>query len=149
MTLASVPKKPVNCPVCKLPVYPAEVESHPLLHCAECLGLAMGREAAMKLQPFGPKTVQLSAEERDYKRPPFFEPRARPPFLICPFCGKRMEAVKFGNLKADICESCQGMWLEKHATADLNAVLGPYKRKMMNDKKGSGSSRLQRAKDSY
>jgi hypothetical protein len=59
-----------------------------------------------------------------------------------------MEAVKFGKLSADICESCQSLWLDQHGCADLNSVLGPYKRKMMNDKKGSGGSRLQRVKNS-
>src|SRR5258708_25020133 len=92
--LASVGIKGPVCPICKIPVYPATLDSQAILHCAECEGLGVSRKAMMKLQPQGKKEVQIGPEERDHKTPAFFEPRQKPPFLICPFCGKRMEGVK-------------------------------------------------------
>ena len=32
--------KPVPCPICKIPLYPEVLETHEVLHCAECEGLA-------------------------------------------------------------------------------------------------------------
>jgi Zn-finger nucleic acid-binding protein len=139
---------PKTCPTCKLPLYPAEITGQPLEHCAECQGLVIGRDAMMKLQPHGPKTIELSAAERDYKRPPFFEPRKKPPFLICPLCGKRMAESKLGPVAVDLCQSCQALWLDGPKTEGFNDLIGPYKWRITNDKKGAGSSRLQRMKDS-
>jgi cytochrome c1 len=89
----------------------------------------------MKLQPYGPKETVLGADERLHKRPPFFEPRQKPPFLICPFCKKRMKALTFGKFPADLCEVCGALWLEEGKMPYMNDVLGPYKWKVSKEKK--------------
>jgi hypothetical protein len=88
----------------------------------------------MKLQPQGEKQIQIGAEERNHKTPAFFEPRQKPPFLICPFCGKRMEALKLGKTELDQCEKCCGIWLEGPKLETLPDVLGPYKLRVSKPK---------------
>jgi Zn-finger nucleic acid-binding protein len=129
-TLASVAAKEIPCPICKLKLYSAHIVEAELLHCAECQGSALTREAMMKLQPYGAKEIQIGADERDYKRPPFFEPRKKPPFLICPFCSKRMKENKLGPMQVDLCESCHAVWLEASKGERLNDLIGPYKWRM-------------------
>ncbi len=105
-----------------------------MLHCAECKGVAIGRESMMKLQPYGPKAIELSAEERDYKRPQFFEPRKKPPFLICPLCSKRMAETKLGPLAVDLCGECDALWLDGAKVKGLEELIGPYKWRMAKKK---------------
>jgi Zn-finger nucleic acid-binding protein len=106
--LASVPVKAVSCPICKIPLYPAALDNHEILHCAECGGLGITREVMMKLQPQLKTEIQKGTEERNHKTPPYFEPRKKPPFLICPFCVKRMVTLKLGKTELDQCEKCGG-----------------------------------------
>jgi Zn-finger nucleic acid-binding protein len=136
--LASVGSKALPCPVCKIPLYPAGLDGQDVLHCAECEGLGISREAMMKLQPLGEKKVQTGAEERNHKTPAFFEPRQKPPFLICPFCGKKMGALKLGNTELDQCEKCGGLWLEGPKLEWLKDLIGPYKSRIS---KAKGDSR--------
>lgn len=125
--LASVPVKVVQCPVCKIPTYSSLLGEQEVSHCAECKGLGLRREAMMKLQPYGTKELQISREERDHKTPPFFEPRKKPPFLICPFCSKRMKPLKLGKTEMESCEKCDALWLEGPKLVLLNELIGPYK----------------------
>ncbi len=132
--LASVGAKGPVCPICKIPVYPATLDSHEVIHCAECEGLGVSREVMMKLQPQGKKEVQIGPEEREHKTPAFFEPRKKPSFLICPFCGKRMEPVKLGKTELDVCEKCAGLWLEGPKLEMFQDIIGPYKWKVIKQK---------------
>ena len=109
-----------------------------VFHCAECEGVGIQREAMMKLQPQGKKEIQIGAEERNHKTPAFFEPRKKPPFLICPFCSKRMEAVKFGKVELDMCEKCAALWLEGPKLALLQDIIGTYKFRVSQAKGDSG-----------
>jgi Zn-finger nucleic acid-binding protein len=138
--LAGAPGTQPNCPLCRLPLYPAVLAGLPVLHCAECKGTALKRETLMKLAPQGSKDVVIGAEELNYKRPAFFEPREKPPILVCPFCRKRMKAVPFGKAKPDLCVDCSALWFDGPAPSDLNEALGPYKWKAA---KGTGPSRSQ------
>jgi len=94
----------------------------------------------MKLAPHGAKEVTIGPEELNYKRPTYFEPREKPPFLVCPFCRKKMKAAAFGKSKPDLCGDCSALWLDGPDPSALNEVLGPYKWKAA---KGSGPSRSQ------
>jgi len=123
------------CPICKIPAYEADFGGQPGVHCAECKGVGLKRESMMRLQPYGPKEIILGVAERQHKRPPYFEPRQKPPFLICPFCKKRMKALTFGKFPADLCEDCGALWLEEGKLPYLNDMLGPYKWKVSKDKK--------------
>jgi Zn-finger nucleic acid-binding protein len=123
------------CPICKISTYEATLVGLPVLHCAECKGMGIARESMMKLQPYGDKEITIGPEEKQHKRPPYFEPRTKPPFLICPFCKKRMKAVIFGKFPADLCEACDTLWLEEGKIPYLNEMLGPYKWKVSKNKK--------------
>lgn len=125
--------KPVNCPICKIPAYTAEIAGQPVLHCAECGGTGIRKEALAKLMPHGPKEMVIGPDERGHRTPPFFEKRAKPPFLICPFCGKRMEEKKLGPMTADVCSACRALWLDGEKWLHLNDVLGPYKWQSLKD----------------
>jgi Zn-finger nucleic acid-binding protein len=125
----------VVCPICKIPTYEATFAEQTVSHCAECKGMGLKRESVMKLQPYGVKELTLGEEERRHKRPPYFEPRAKPPFLICPFCKKRMKGLSFGRFPADLCESCGSLWLEEGKLPYLNEMLGPYKWKVSQAKR--------------
>ncbi|HNZ29032.1 MAG TPA: zf-TFIIB domain-containing protein, partial [Candidatus Goldiibacteriota bacterium] len=85
----------------------------------------------------------ISAEERDYRRPPFFEKREKPPFLICPFCGKKMAAKKLGQMQADMCTECSALWLDFGKEKHINDILGAYKMSIMN-RTGNSSGRRER-----
>ncbi len=135
--LASVGTKAPNCPICKIPVYPAVLDGLEVQHCAECEGLAVKREVMMKLQSLGEKAVQIGPEEHNHKTPAFFEPRTKPPFLICPLCGKRMKALKLGKVELDQCENCDGIWLEGPKVGLLLEIIGPYKSRAAKPKDGS------------
>lgn len=136
--LASLGAKALPCPLCKIPLYPALLDGQEALHCAECEGLGIRRDVMMKLQLQGEKTVQTGAEERNHQTPAFFETRQKPPFLICPLCGKRMEAVKLGNTELDQCEKCGGIWLEGPKLGMLKEIIGPYKFRVSQAKGGTG-----------
>lgn len=136
--LAGIPAKAVSCPICKIPVYTAGLDGLEVLHCAECGGLGIRREVMMKLQPQGKKTIEIGAEELQHKTPAFFEPRQKPPFLICPFCGKRMQGLKMGKTELDQCEKCDGIWLEGPKLEMLQELIGPYKSRMSRSKGDSG-----------
>jgi hypothetical protein len=116
-------------------MYPATVGDQALLHCAECGGTAYGRDSLMKLQPHGPKAIELSPDERSCKRPPFFEPRKKPPFLICPLCGKKMKEEKLAGGPVDLCGACNALWLDGPKIERLSELIGPYKWKIANAKK--------------
>ena len=133
--LASLPTDKALCPICKIPAYEAALSNLPVLHCAECQGLGVKRESMMKLQAFGPKEIVIGGEERSYKRPPFFEPRQKPPFLICPFCKKRMKGMPLAKVNVDLCEACGALWLADPKMETFNDLLGPYKWKVSKDKK--------------
>lgn len=126
---------PAVCPVCKLPLYEAVLAGLPVFHCAECRGMGLKREVLMKLQPFGPKKLEVGAEERGYRRPPYFEPRQKPPFLICPSCRKRMKEITLGKRKADLCGNCCTLWVDEPGMEHLNDMLAPYKWKASQDKR--------------
>ncbi|MGH7739135.1 MAG: zf-TFIIB domain-containing protein [bacterium] len=135
---ASLVGRPIEksvCPICKIPVYEAALSEFPILHCAECKGVGVKRESMMKLQAYGPKEIKTGAEEKTYKRSAFFETRQRPPFLICPFCKKRMKSVSLSKMNVDLCESCDSIWLEDSRMEDFNDLLGPYKWKVSREKK--------------
>ncbi len=136
--LASIAVKAANCPVCKIPAYTATLDTQEVLHCAECEGMGIRREAMMKLQPQGKKEIQIEAEERNHKTPAFFEPRQKPPFLICPFCSKRMEAIKLGKTELDQCEKCGAIWLEEPKLEIFPDIIGPYKFRVSKSKGDSG-----------
>ncbi len=136
--LAAVPVKAVPCPICKIPLYPAGLDDLEVLHCAECAGLGVSREVMMKLRPQGKKSVQTGEKERHHKTPAFFEPRQKPPFLICPFCGKRMEALKLGKTELDQCVKCDGIWLEGSKVEMLPEIIGPYRFRASQSSKGQG-----------
>ena len=133
--LAAMPGDKAVCPLCKIPAYDALLAELPVLHCAECKGMGLKRESMMKLQPYGVKEITIGAEERQYKRAPYFEPRLKPPFLICPSCKKRMKETTLSKMTVDLCEACGTLWLEEPKTAYLNEMLGPYKWKVSKEKK--------------
>jgi Zn-finger nucleic acid-binding protein len=126
---------PRVCPVCKIPVYEAEMGGLTALHCAECKGLGVTRETMMKMQPYGSKEVGIGPEERAYKRTPYFEPRSRPPFLICPVCRKRMKEAPLSGTRVDLCEDCGALWIEEARMAGFNDLIAPYKWKVSKEKR--------------
>ncbi|MGH7441590.1 MAG: zf-TFIIB domain-containing protein [bacterium] len=133
-TLASVPAPKRNCPICKIQFYPASLAGQELWHCAECNGTAWPRPSMMKLRPEEAKQpLQTGDLERAHKTPPYFTPRQKPPFLICPLCSKRMKETKVATVPVDICEKCSCLWLDGPKLAKFDALLGPYKWKMTRE----------------
>ena len=139
LSSGGVSEKLPNCPVCKIPIYPAEMAGFEILHCAECEGTAYKRGTIMKLQPQEPKSIKIGEMERSHVTPPYFEKREKPPFLICPFCGKKMTGKKMGQMTVDLCEKCGAIFLERGKEKHINEIIGPYKMQMLN-KGGGGSS---------
>jgi len=133
--LAAGPSGPTICPICKIPLYEALFGGLPTFHCAECKGMGLKREVMMGLQPYGPKELEIGEEEKKYRRPPYFEPRQKPPFLICPICKKRMKEMSLSKMTVDLCENCNALWLEEPKAKYLNEMLGPYKWKVSKEKK--------------
>lgn len=111
-------------------MYPSSIDTLPLEHCAECQGTVASRETLMKLSPHGAKTMELSADENTYKRPPYFEPRKKPPFLICPLCQKRMKETRLGPMNVELCSACHAMWMDGAKIEHLGELIGPYKWRM-------------------
>ncbi len=140
-TTPALSQRPANCPVCKIPIYPAKMADLEILHCAECEGTAYQRETLMRMQPNSPKEIEIGAMERDHKTPPYFEPRDKPPFLGCPFCSKRMQEKRLGPMSVDICEKCKAIWLEGTQSNQINEILSPYKTQSMSQAKGRRSRR--------
>ncbi len=136
--LVSAPLKPVNCPVCKIPMYAGKVAGHDVLHCAECNGIALKREVIMKLQPLDKKVFVAGDAESSHKTPPFFEKREKPPFLICPACGKKMAEKKLGPMTVDMCTECKALWLDGEKNKHLNEIIGPYKAQALNQNSAGG-----------
>ncbi|HDQ25455.1 MAG TPA: hypothetical protein ENN43_01755 [bacterium] len=139
--LAAVPEKPVNCPVCKIPAYKASLSGREIIHCAECGGAALRKELIMKLRPNEAVKLAIGPEERDYRRPPFFEKRDKPPFLICPYCMKKMEEKKFGEMSVDMCEKCGALWLDGGKLNHIGKILAPYKMRAVSGGGGGGRRR--------
>jgi Zn-finger nucleic acid-binding protein len=135
---ASVGVKLTNCPVCKLGIYPAKMGTFDILHCAECGGTAYKKEVLMKMQAADVKTIGIGDLERDHRTPPFFEKRDKPPFLICPFCGKKMAAKKLGPMMTDMCSECSALFMESGKEKHLNDILGSYKMSVMNASRDGG-----------
>ncbi|MBP7791857.1 MAG: zf-TFIIB domain-containing protein [Candidatus Goldbacteria bacterium] len=122
-----------DCPVCKIPIYPAKINGHSVYHCEECEGTAISKETMMKLQPMEPKKLIRSELVKEHVRPPYFEPREKPPFLICPFCRKKMIETKFTNMTVDVCEKCGAVWFDAGKEKHINEILGSYKMKRLKD----------------
>lgn len=125
-----------DCPVCKIPIYPAKINTHNVYHCEECEGTAISREVMMKLQPMEPKKFTKSFLAREHVKPPYFESRNKPPFLICPFCRKKMVEKKFNGISVDVCEKCWGVWLDAGKEKHINEILGSYKIKRLMNNEG-------------
>jgi Zn-finger nucleic acid-binding protein len=130
--LADAGTKLTNCPVCKIPIYPAKMGGYDILHCAECDSTAFKREVLMKMQATDSKKIAIGPQEQDHVTPPYFEKRDKPPFLICPFCGKKMLAKKLGVMQADMCEECKAVFLDGEKYKHINEILGAYKMSIMN-----------------
>jgi len=126
-----------NCPVCKIPIYPAKLNSYAVFHCEECEGTAVSKEALMKLQQTDVKKIVKSELSRGHVTPPYFEPRDKPPFLICVFCGKKMPETKLGGMAVDMCEKCGSLWFDRGKEKHINAILGPYKMKRLDSSGGT------------
>jgi Zn-finger nucleic acid-binding protein len=126
--LAGVPAPKRICPICKITFYPATLAGQELWHCAECDGTAWPRSTLGKLRPDDTKLViQPGEQERQHKTPPYFTPRQKPPFLICPLCGKRMKETKLAGGAVDLCEKCTCMWLDGPKLPKFGALLSAYK----------------------
>jgi Zn-finger nucleic acid-binding protein len=126
------------CPVCKIPIYPARLGTYEILHCAECGSTAYKREVLMKMQALEPKQLATGDEEANHITPPYFEKRDKPPFLICPYCGKKMQGKKLGPMQVDICEECRALFLDGEKYKHINDLLGPYKMQAMNEGREGG-----------
>lgn len=124
-----------DCPVCKIPIYPAKINIHNIYHCEECEGSAVSKEVMMKLQPMEPKKLIKSQLAKEHVRPPYFELRDKPPFLICPYCRKKMEETKFSAMIVDICEKCGAVWFDAGKEKYINEILGSYKMKRLKESK--------------
>ena len=135
--LSRLPK----CPVCKIPIFPAKFNTHNALHCEECEGTAVAKETLMKLQAMEPKKLILSELRRHHVKPPYFEPRDKPPFLICPFCNKKMLDSKLGTMNLDMCEKCGAVWFDRGKEKHINDMLGPYKMKRLKSREDEGRRR--------
>jgi Zn-finger nucleic acid-binding protein len=122
-----------DCPVCKIPIYPAKINTHNVYHCEECGGTAISKEVMMKLQPMEPKKLIKSWLAKEHVRPPYFEPRDKPPFLICPYCRKKMIETKFTSMTVDVCEKCWAVWFDAGKEKHINAILGLYKMKRLKE----------------
>jgi Zn-finger nucleic acid-binding protein len=130
--LADAGNKLANCPICKIPIYPAKMGGYDILHCAECDGTAYKREVLMKMQATDAKKLMTGPLEDEHVTPPYFEKRDKPPFLICPFCGKKMTQKKLGDMQTDMCEECKAVFLDGEKYKHINSILGPYKAAIMN-----------------
>jgi Zn-finger nucleic acid-binding protein len=125
----------VTCPVCKIKIYEASLASRPLLLCEECQGTSWPRETLMKTSPEEAlQKIVRGPEGEAHKTPPYFTPRQKPPFLICPLCQKRMKEEKLGGGPVDICEKCSCLWLDGPKGARFKDILGPYKWKASKGK---------------
>jgi Zn-finger nucleic acid-binding protein len=139
--LADAGEKLPNCPVCKIPIYPAKMGGHDIYHCAECDGTAYKRESLMKMQATDSKSLVKGQREREHVTPPYFEKRDKPPFLICPYCGKKMLAKKLGPMQTDMCEECKAIFLDGEKYLHINEMLGAYKMTVMNASRDTGRRR--------
>jgi len=135
---ASTPQKLTDCPICKIPIYPGKMNEFDILHCAECGGTAYKREVLMKMRANDEKKLETGEQEKEHQTPPYFEKRDRPPFLICPYCGKKMETKRLGPMQVDVCGECKALFLDGDKYRHINAILGAYKLSMMNDSENSG-----------
>ncbi len=142
--MAGVGIKLTNCPVCKLPIYPGKIGAFDMLHCAECGSTAYKKEVLMKMQAGDPKVIIPGPLEDSHITPPYFEKREKPPFLICPFCAKKMVTKTIGRMTAEICEECSALFLDSGKEKHINDILGSYKMKMLNASKESGGRRSRR-----
>jgi Zn-finger nucleic acid-binding protein len=132
-TLASVPTPKRICPICKITFYPATLAGQELWHCAECNGTAWPRPTMAKLRPDDTnQVIQPGEQESQHKTPPYFTPRQKPPFLICPMCGKRMKETKIAGVSVDLCEKCTCMWLDGPKLPKFGSLLSPYKWRLAN-----------------
>ncbi len=130
MSILTRPTK-IICPICKITIYTASLATRELLLCEECKGSAWPRETMMKTTvDDAALPAQRSAEGQAHKTPPYFTPRQKPPFLLCPYCGKRMKEEKLAGGPVDICEKCQCLWLDGPKAGRFKEILGPYKWKM-------------------
>jgi uncharacterized protein len=51
------------------------------------------------------RQAKLLVEERERERALHF--------MKCPKCGMQLEEIAFGDVRADRCFSCEGLWLDK------------------------------------
>ncbi|MCE5301223.1 MAG: hypothetical protein LLG37_10190, partial [Spirochaetia bacterium] len=124
-----------------IPIYPARMAGHDILHCAECEGTAYKREVLMKMQALEAKKLEIGDDERNHRTPPFFEKREKPPFLICPYCGKKMAAKKLGPMQVDMCTGCSALFLDGVKYKQIGEILGSYKMAIMNASRDGGRGR--------
>lgn len=122
----------VECPVCKIPMYPGRMAGFEVYHCAECGSTCYKKESLLRIMPQDSKVFERGDAERSHVKPPYFEKRERPPFLICPFCRKKMETKKTGPMQIDVCTECNAVFLDSGKEKYLSDMLGPYKSFIMN-----------------
>lgn len=125
---SAAPKPKRSCPICKIPFYQGSLAGLELWHCAECEGTAWPRATMMKLRPDEARLpLQRGPDEAGHQTPPYFTPRQKPPFLICPLCGKRMKEHKLAGTTVDLCEKCDALWLDGPKAGKFVDLVGPYK----------------------
>jgi hypothetical protein len=63
------------------------------------------REAELKRKLATEAQAKLAAEDREKQR--------QLHFMKCPKCGMQLEEITFGDVRADKCFNCEGIWLDK------------------------------------
>ena len=99
-----------NCPICRIPLSEASIESCELLYCTSCHGMLFDMEKFLPL-------LEVLREHRYWSR------SSQTPrdlnavrVLDCPLCRQQMDEHLYGgggNMDVDSCEQCGVLWLDR------------------------------------
>lgn len=106
---SGVPGK-VACPLCRIPMLLAWIDTTEVLYCGKCRGLFIPQGAFLvTLRYLRARPVTAPAD------PVRFNPEELKRALHCPLCNRRMDTHPYGgpgNVVVDNCLTCNMLWLD-------------------------------------
>jgi Zn-finger nucleic acid-binding protein len=100
----------ISCPVCRIPLVYATVESTQVLYCQKCRGMLLNQNVFLKVVKYlRAVSTKLPVD------PPPMDAIDLERQLACPECGQLMSTHPYGgpgNIVVDNCVQCSSIWLD-------------------------------------
>jgi Zn-finger nucleic acid-binding protein len=116
-----------RCPVCEIPLSEATLRDQVIDRCVQCNGIYFDKGELESIVQMIEMFNQSPLEESDIDSVGSGE---KDRLFACPVDGQIMAKRDFGGVVIDICELCQGIWLDDREISALMMIEEHIKRNL-------------------